>query len=616
MSLSRTLYRLRIIDHKIEFLFILGWLLLFPAKESQLYFLSSGLLLCLFSIRNIFFMKTIGLSSFSYFLAGFNLFLILSLFFSNYFFKSIILFSDIFLVSCYFILFYKDKRNEKDYFHLVAYIFSVFSLINVIRYVYSSILFPASLVGNRSIFFTSTIHEGIICGIGVLILVYYLLDKWDPRLFSLSILNLAGVFVSESKAAFIGTVIFTFLAILLKKKKKWLPFLIVFVILTFAIPNPIRTMFYLWVKKDPYPLNRIDIWQMSLRILKDHPLTGVGLDNFSEVSGRYNFKQTKGPANYFKVPLRPHNDYLKLAAETGLPGLIIVLVLFFFLVKKIFSSSLFDVSKILVLYLLFQAFVFNILFNAFFFFILLFLLKNLSEEEKGVTFKTFSTGLKLFLSCLLVVVFTAGYLLPWVSAGFIEKSKKAANPVQAFRLLKKAAYLTPRDQNVYYLKGLLLYNYFKQTANWESFYSAADNLKKAQRLNRYFISAYLLESELYLELLKKKIKYRSMDEEITAPLEKAEVYAPFNPFIKMKKALVFFQFDKNHRAREEAVKAITLEPEFAAALYFLHRHFNYFQDDETFDKKIDRIKKKSETLNPRPGHYLFKLFEIPGRYKE
>ena len=276
---------------------------------------------------------------------------------------------------------------------------------------------------------------------------------------------------------------------------------------------------------------------------------------------------------------------------------------------------MFNLSKLLILYLLFQAFLFNILFNAFFFFIFLFLLKNVSEQEEEVSFKSFYIPWKLFLSCLLAVVFIAGYLFPWLSNGFIKKSKEAANLVQAFQLLKKAEFLTPLDQNVYYLKAQLLADYFKKTANLETFYSALDNLKKAQRLNRYFIRAYILESELYLELLNKRVKYLSMDEEITAPLEKAEIYAPFNPFIKLTKARVYFEFNKNRPAKEEAVKAITIEPEFAAALYFLHKNFNYFQDDETFNKKISRILEKSRKLNPPPGHYLFRLFEIPEQYK-
>ena len=605
MTLARIRYRLGIIDHKIEFLLILGWALFFPQKESYLYFLGFAFLMCLILLRNIYFMKTIGLSYFSHFLAVFNFIFILSCFFSNYVLKSILLCCDILLISCYFILFYYDWRRETDYFYLLAYIISAFSLINLILYM-------VSLSGQRHIFFVSAIHEGLISGLGVLIFFCYLLKKWNPWFFILLVLNFGGVFISQSKAAYIGTVIFLLLLILLQKKRL-LPFLILFVILTFIIPNPVRAMFYYSLKKDPYVLNRIDIWKMSVTIFQDHLLTGVGLDNFSEVSGQYNFKQTRGPANYFKVPHLPHSDYLKLMTELGLWGLIMILLLFYCLAKKIVSSRLFDLPVILLLYLLFQAFLFNILFNLFFLFIFFFLLRNVLTSDSDVTFRSFSPPLKLFLATLLVFVWLVGYLFPWFSGAFIEKAKKSSHPVQAFDALKKAEYLNPLDQNVYYLEALSLYHYFKQTSDLEAFAAALADLGKAQRLNRYFINAYLLEADLYLELLAKGIKYSSMAEEILASFEKAEAVAPLNPFIKLSKARVYLEFNQRDRARQEAVNAITLEPEYVAALTFLQQHFNWFQEEKVFRDKIAEILKKAGRLNPEPGHYLYRLYQVPGK---
>lgn len=609
MSLSRLIYRLGIMNYKIEFLTILTWLLFFPLKDKEphLFFLGFALLMCFILLKNIYFMKTIGLSHFSHFLMVFNFILILSVFFSTYRYKSILLLSDIFIVSCYFTLFYNDRRRETDYFHLIASIISVFSFINVILYV-------IPLFERGHIFFVNPIHEGIISGIAVLILLYYLLKKWNPRFFILFIVNLGGVFVSQSKATYIGIVIFAFL-LLWSKKKKLISILALFIVLTFIIPNPIRSMFYHSLKKDPYAFERINIWKMSLTIFKNHLPTGVGLDNFSEVSTRYNFKQTHGPANYFKVPRIPHSDYLKVMTELGAAGLVLILTLFFLLAKKIFSSSLFKPSIILLLYLLFQAFLFNILFDLFFFFIFLFLLKNLWEQEQHVTFRSFSPGLKFFLSSLLIFVLMVGYLLPYLSSVFIEKFKKNPPPVQAYNLLKKAGYLNPLDKDVYYLKAEYLYRYLKQTFNLEAFYEAVNNLKKAQRLNPYFSDAYRLEFQLYEELLK-RIKYVSMDEEVLAPLIKEEVYEPVNPFIKLTKALVYFKFGKLNKAKEEAIKAVTLEPEYIAALYFLQRNFNYFPDETAFQEKIAKIVEKARKLNPQPGHYLYKLYEIPGEDKQ
>ena len=107
-----------------------------------------------------------------------------------------------------------------------------------------------------------------------------------------------------------------------------------------------------------------------------------------------------------------------------------------------------------------------------------------------------------------------------------------------------------------------------------------------------------------------------MDEEILAPLVKAEIYSPVNPFIKLAKARVYFEFNKDDRAKEEAINAITLEPEFVAALYFLQKNFNYFPNETVFQDKIAKILKKARQLNPAPGHYLHQLYEIPEKYKK
>lgn len=603
MKLAQIFHRESIINHKIEFLSIFTWLLFFPFKESHLYFFGFAIIICVVLLKNIYFMKTIGLSYFSHFLMVFNFLLILSVFFSVYAFKSILLYTDIFLISCYFVLFFYDSRRETDYFQAVAVIISVFSFINII-------LFIIPILEQTHIFFVNPIHEGIISGIGALLLFFYLLKKWNPWFFGLLIVNLGGVFVSQSKAAFLGIIIFGLLLILMKKKKL-IPYLIGFIVLTMFIPNPIRSAFYFSIKKDPYALNRIDIWKMSLTIFKKNLLTGVGLDNFAEVTDRYNFKQTRGPANYAKIPRIPHNDYLKVMTELGMIGLVMILALFYFLAKKIFSASLFKPAVIVLLYLLFQAFLFNILFSLFFFFIFLFLMKNILENVQHVTFRSFTSKYKIFFSALLIFVWIVGYLLPFLSNMLIEKSRKSSHLVHAYRLLKTAEYLNPLDQKIYYSRAGHLYHYFKQTYNLESFYEAMNNLGKARRLNRYFINAYLLEVDLYRELLKKKIKYESMDEEILAPLRKAEIYAPFNPFIKLTKARVYFEFGKMDEAKEEAVNAINLEPEFVAALYFLQKNFNYFPDEKEFQEKITEILKKARELNPAPGHYLYRLYEIP-----
>jgi len=60
-------------------------------------------------------------------------------------------------------------------------------------------------------------------------------------------------------------------------------------------------------------LIRFKLWKEALKIAKDHPLVGCGLNTYSTVGRGY--KSFDGGGVY------PHNSYLQMAAETGLFGL-------------------------------------------------------------------------------------------------------------------------------------------------------------------------------------------------------------------------------------------------------------------------------------------------------
>lgn len=64
--------------------------------------------------------------------------------------------------------------------------------------------------------------------------------------------------------------------------------------------------------------SRLDAWNSALAIVRDHPLTGAGVNMFRSqpVRDRY-----PAPA-WFGVLPHAHNEYLQAAADLGLPGLI------------------------------------------------------------------------------------------------------------------------------------------------------------------------------------------------------------------------------------------------------------------------------------------------------
>ena len=85
--------------------------------------------------------------------------------------------------------------------------------------------------------------------------------------------------------------------------------------------------------KDVTVVSRIEAWKSALAMFKDHPFTGVGLNNFY-----VNYEKYKTPAAPFMME-HAHNTFLNTAAELGLFGLFAFLWILLVFFKKIFSPG-------------------------------------------------------------------------------------------------------------------------------------------------------------------------------------------------------------------------------------------------------------------------------------
>ena len=69
-------------------------------------------------------------------------------------------------------------------------------------------------------------------------------------------------------------------------------------------------------------------WLNTTAMIKDHPLLGVGVGNWCFVYPLYHRREAVDPLyNYQTQVRRAHNDYLQLAAECGIPTLLLFLVM-------------------------------------------------------------------------------------------------------------------------------------------------------------------------------------------------------------------------------------------------------------------------------------------------
>ncbi len=98
---------------------------------------------------------------------------------------------------------------------------------------------------------------------------------------------------------------------------------------------------------------RLKIWELSSKMVADHPFTGVGAGNWKLVSPNYydgyNFK--KEQLNW----VRPHNDYIWVITEKGIIGFLLFIGMFgitFFYMFKIFFSKTPVEYKVFLLFMM------------------------------------------------------------------------------------------------------------------------------------------------------------------------------------------------------------------------------------------------------------------------
>jgi len=97
-----------------------------------------------------------------------------------------------------------------------------------------------------------------------------------------------------------------------------------------AIPNPISNRFNEDDKGSA--TSRLPLMELAIDMIRSAPLTGVGLNNYTEVHHKYDFGVDK-ITEYYPVPV--HNIFLMVAAEIGLPGLFFFVLFWMILIIDI-----------------------------------------------------------------------------------------------------------------------------------------------------------------------------------------------------------------------------------------------------------------------------------------
>jgi len=181
---------------------------------------------------------------------------------------------------------------------------------------------------------------------------------------------------------------------MIKKKKKWIYWMLIFFIIItviYSTDNPINRSaisvtdraISTFDPEDKSINSRFLMWRSTLDMIKDNPITGMGIGTFKKNYLNYQAKKiNKYPEliKYWVYAGKAHNDYLQMGAELGLVGLAI----FFYMLFKLY-------------YLFF-----------FFFF-----------REKNENTKLIGFGLMIGISCFLIdCLFTFPLFVPALGSSF------------------------------------------------------------------------------------------------------------------------------------------------------------------------------------------------------
>jgi O-antigen/teichoic acid export membrane protein len=154
------------------------------------------------------------------------------------------------------------------------------------------------------------------------------------------VLGGAALFFTLTRSVWIGAFVGFVGAMLLAKKTRMIliPLLAVgalCVVTTLVVSPKIRAEALGRTESQSPVWDRENTDIAALKIISEHPLTGVGFENFINVSAQYMRQQPDYPIT--GVGLEVHNVFLGHAAELGLPGLLLWLLAFGGAVWRAFS---------------------------------------------------------------------------------------------------------------------------------------------------------------------------------------------------------------------------------------------------------------------------------------
>jgi len=134
-----------------------------------------------------------------------------------------------------------------------------------------------------------------------------------------------------TRSSWLGFISGLFLIGILQNKKLIVGLLLGIILFLLLSPAPIKKR-ALSILDPHHPQNveRIYMWKAGIKMMKDHPLTGVGDIDLGKLYQKYKLPEAKEKVGHL------HNNFIMFGVTLGIPGLLVLLALFL----KIFIEEL------------------------------------------------------------------------------------------------------------------------------------------------------------------------------------------------------------------------------------------------------------------------------------
>ncbi|KOA21114.1 O-antigen ligase [Clostridium homopropionicum DSM 5847] len=244
----------------------------------------------------------------------------------------------------YFIIKLEIKTEARVNKLIFSYIFTsiIVSVFGIIQY-FTRIGLGEEFIYNTSkysvaIRITSTLDNSNTLGAFLLLIVFPLImlgiyekDKNKKTIYIIAVfLNLITIILTFSRNAWLGLLLGGFLLVIVYN---WRILFIMISALGLSILIPqirTRAMDFKLIFQDP----RVKLWEIAIKMIKDHPIKGVGNGNYYTLYGAYVKKYPELDYNHH-TNFPAHNSYLKIQSELGIFGIASFLGLLVSIIYKI-----------------------------------------------------------------------------------------------------------------------------------------------------------------------------------------------------------------------------------------------------------------------------------------